>query len=237
MHVEAVASKAIELRPMPMRAFEGSAATKSFLTSVSALQKVKTGKTLFAEGDSADTVFEVVQGILKLYKLLPDGRRQIMGFVSTDKLIGFSDEDMYEYTAEAVTDVSLCRYSRAQFNRLLDEVPGFARRVLNARSQDLQSAQDQMLLLGRKTAIERMATFLLNLCKLQPLPAGGQSIRVPMTRGDIADYLGLTIETVSRTLTKLKRERVISLPQAAEIKLMNRERLEELASGDSLDEH
>lgn len=237
MHAEAVASKAITLPPMPARAFEVSAATKSFLASVSTIQKVKAGKTLFAECDSADTVFEIVQGILKLYKLLPDGRRQIMGFVSTDKLIGFSDDDTYEYTAEAVTDVSLCRYSRAQFNRLLDEVPGFARRVLNARSQDLRSAQDQMLLLGRKTAIERMATFLLHLCKLQPESAGGASIHVPMTRADIADYLGLTIETVSRTLTKLKRERVISLPEAVKIKLIDRDRLEDLASSDALDEH
>jgi CRP/FNR family transcriptional regulator len=203
--------------------------------SGSVLQKVKAGQTLFAEGDDADTVFEIVQGILKLYRLLPDGRRQIMGFVSTDKLIGLSDGDAFPYTAEAVTDVSLCRYSRRQFDRLLDEVPGFARRVLNSRSQDLQSAQDQMLLLGRKTAIERIATFIVDLGKLTQSASDGARLHVPMPRSDIADYLGLTVETVSRTLTKLKRDRVISLPEAVEVKVIDRDRLEELAAGEALE--
>ncbi len=220
---------------VPSKKFEGSATKKGFLSSISAPQKIKAGKTLFAEGDDAETVFEVVQGILKLYKLLPDGRRQIMGFVSTDKLIGFGDDDIYPYTAEAVTDVILCRYSRNQFDKLLDEVPGFARRVLAARSQDLQSAQDQMLLLGRKTAIERIATFLLNLGKLQLASSGGASLQVPMTRADIADYLGLTIETVSRSLTKLKRDRIINLPEAVRVTVVNRDRLEELAAGETLE--
>lgn len=219
--------------PMPRISLQGSPITQGFLASVSTVQMVKPGKTLFAEGEDADTVFEIVQGILKLYKLLPDGRRQIMGFVSTDKLIGFSDEDSYEYTAEALTEVRLCRYSRAQFDRLLDEVPGFARRVLSARSRDLNSAQDQMLLLGRKTAMERIATFLLNLGKMQQKTSGGALLHLPMTRADIADYLGLTIETVSRTLTKLKHDGIIGLPEAVEIRFIDRHRLEELAAGET----
>lgn len=212
-----------------------STVTQGLLSSISAPQKVRAGKTLFADGDDAETVFEIVQGIIKLYKLLPDGRRQIMGFVSTDRLIGLAEGDEYPYTAEAVTDVTLCRYSRNQFNKLLDEVPGFARRVLAARSQDLECAQDQMLLLGRKTAIERMATFLLDLGKLQLASSGGRSLQVPMTRADIADYLGLTIETVSRSLAKLKREQIIKLPGALNITVMDRSRLEELAAGETLE--
>ncbi len=217
-----------------LKAYEPGAATRPYLSPVGATQKIKAGRILFGEGDDAETVFEIVQGILKLYKLLPDGRRQIMGFVSTDKLIGCSDDDTYAYTAEAVTDVVLCRYSHTQFDRLLDEVPGFARRVLAARSRDLQSAQDQMLLLGRKTAVERIATFLLGLGKLQ-VSAGGASLHVPMTRADIADYLGLTIETVSRTLSKLKRDRVITLPEAVRVMVVDREHLEELAAGETLE--
>lgn len=217
------------------RNFESSAATKPLLSTVATPQKIKAGKILFAEGDDAETVFEIIQGILKLYKLLPDGRRQIMGFVSTDKLIGLSDDNMYQYTAEAVTDVTLCRYSRHQFDRLLDEVPGFARRVLTARSKDLQSAQDQMVLLGRKTAIERISTFLLHLGKLQMGASGGASLHVPMTRADIADYLGLTIETVSRTLAKLKHDRIISLPEAVRVTVIDRDRLEEIAAGETLE--
>lgn len=235
MNFQPATSGTTRFSPMPRKSFEGTPTTKTFLASVSAVQKVKPGKTLFAEGDDADTVFEIVQGILKLYKLLPDGRRQIVSFISTDKLIGLSNEATYQYTAEALTEVSLCRYSRAQFERLLDEVPGFARRVLNARSQDLHSAQDQMLLLGRKTAMERIASFLLGFDKLQHSSPVNGLLHLPMSRADIADYLGLTIETVSRTLTKLKQDRIISLPEAVEIKLIDRHRLEELAAGETLE--
>lgn len=235
MTMQTAISRTAKYPPMSAKPFPGSAASHGSLSAATTLQKVKAGKTLFAEGDDASAVFEVVQGILKLYKLLPDGRRQIMGFVSTDKLIGFSDEDVYLYTAEAVTDVSLCRYSKAQFDRLFDEAPGFARRVLAARSQDLHSAQDQMLLLGRKTAVERIATFLLHLAKLQLASSGGTSLYVPMTRCDIADYLGLTIETVSRTFSKLKRDRIINLPEAVRVTVVNRDRLEELAAGETLE--
>lgn len=209
--------------------------TVEFIKLASTLQKVKAGKTLFGEGDAAAAVFEVVQGIMKLYKLLPDGRRQIMGFVSTGHMIGCAQDDSYRYTAEAITEVTLTRYPRGQFDRLVDEVPGFARRVLAARAQDLQSAQDQMLLLGRKTALERIATFLLLLDTLQASPHMPEDVHVPMTRCDIADYLGLTIETVSRTLSKLKADRVISLPSANQIKLLDLCRLQELAAGEVLE--
>jgi CRP/FNR family transcriptional regulator len=92
-----------------------------------------------------------------------------------------------------------------------------------------------MLLLGRKTAIERIATFLLHLGKLQLASSGGTSLQVPMTRADIADYLGLTIETVSRSLTKLKRDRIINLPEAVRVTVVDRDRLEELAAGETLE--
>ena len=94
----------------------------------SARSRIAPGKTLFSEGDEADNVYEVVHGTLRLYKLLSDGRRQITGFLSAGHLLGLAHEDCLLYTAEAITEVTLCRYPRSAFDRMVDEVPGFAQR-------------------------------------------------------------------------------------------------------------
>ena len=189
------------------------------------------GETLFAEGDKTNSIYEIVRGMLRLVKLLPDGRRQITGFLSAGHLLGLAPEGVSVYTAEAVTEVTLCRYGRAAFERLIDEVPGFARRLLDVTSHELRAAQDQMLLLGRKTAAEKVASFILLLAERQ----NGERARemdLLMTRGDIADYLGLTIETVSRTMTKLKNDGLIALLAPTRIEIRDRGQLAELAAGD-----
>ena len=197
--------------------------------AITSLQKKPAGATVFSEGDDADSVFEVVRGTLRLLKLLPDGRRQVIGFLCPGHLIGLAPEGAWVYTAEAVTDVTLCCYRRAAFERLIDTVPGFARRVLTATSHELRVAQDQMLLLGRKTAAERVASFLLLMADQQD----SEKISVPMGRNDIADYLGLTIETVCRTLTQLKRDGLIELPAHGHVVIRDRHALEDLAAGAS----
>jgi CRP/FNR family transcriptional regulator, anaerobic regulatory protein len=199
----------------------------STVMAITSLQKRAAGETIFWEGDAADSVFEVVSGTLRLHKLLPDGRRQVTGFLCAGHLIGLAPEGTWVYTAEAITDVTLCRYRRPAFERLIDTVPGFARRVLTVTSHELRVAQDQMLLLGRKTAAERVASFLLLMAEQQ----GGEEISVPMGRNDIADYLGLTVETVCRTLTQLKRSEMIELPTHGHIVIRDRDELEELAAG------
>jgi CRP/FNR family transcriptional regulator, anaerobic regulatory protein len=204
----------------------GRDATGSVM-AITSLQKKAAGETIFWEGDAADSVFEVVSGTLRLYKLLPDGRRQVTGFLCAGHLIGLAPEGTWVYTAEAITDVTLCRYRRPAFERLIDTVPGFARRVLTVTSHELRVAQDQMLLLGRKTAAERVASFLLLMAEQQ----GGEEISVPMGRNDIADYLGLTVETVCRTLSQLKRSELIELPTHGHIVIRDRDELEELAAG------
>jgi len=204
----------------------------SYLTAISSLQRKAPGETLFAEGDETNSVYEIVRGTLRLVKLLPDGRRQITGFLSAGRLLGLAPEGAHVYTAEAVTEVTLCRYGRAAFERLIDEVPGFARRLLDVTSHELRVAQDQMLLLGRKTATEKVASFLLLIAEQQD-GDGTLEVDLPMTRSDIADYLGLTIETVSRTLTKLKQDGLIALQEPHRIKIRNRDQLEELAAGES----
>ncbi len=198
------------------------------LMVISSLHKKAAGETVFAEGDDADSVYEVVSGMVRLYKLLPDGRRLITGFLSAGHLMGLAPEGVCVYTAEALTEVTLCRYKRTAFERLIDEVPGFAKRLLAATSHELRAAQDQMLLLGRKAASEKLASFLIMLAEQQE---DEDEIDVPMTRSDIADYLGLTIETVSRTLTKLRQDGLIALPNPTRIEILDREQLEDLAAG------
>jgi CRP/FNR family transcriptional regulator len=201
----------------------------SHLAAISSLQRKAPGATLFAEGDETNSVYEIVRGMLRLVKLLPDGRRQIIGFLSGGHLLGLAPDGVCVYTAEAVTEVTLCRYGRAAFERLIDEMPGFAKQLLAVTSHELRVAQDQMLLLGRKTATEKVASFLLVTVKQQD-GDDAQDVNVPMTRSDIADYLGLTIETVSRTLTKLKQDGLIALPTPTTIEIRDRDQLEELAA-------
>jgi CRP/FNR family transcriptional regulator len=207
----------------------GQQATKH-IAAISIVQKLNPGKTLFSEGDEAENVYEVVQGTLRLYKLLSDGRRQITGFLSAGHLLGLAHEECYLYTAEAITEVTLCRYPRARFNHMVDDVPGFARRLLTVTSNELCAAQDQMLLLGRKSAVEKVASFILTMA--ERLGNERSEVQIPMTRTDIADYLGLTVETVSRTLTKLKQEGIIALPSVYCIELRDRDQLEQLAAGE-----
>jgi CRP/FNR family transcriptional regulator, anaerobic regulatory protein len=201
------------------------------LMAISSLQRIAPGATLFAEGDDADSVYEVVHGMLRLYKLLSDGRRLITGFLSAGHLLGLASEGVCVFTAEAITEVTLCRYKRPAFERLIDEVPGFARRLLTITSDELRAAQDRMLLLGRKSASEKVASFILLMADRQGR-SGVEVVDVPMTRNDIADYLGLTIETVSRTLSKLRQDGLIALTPAR-IEICDRDELEELAAGES----
>lgn len=202
----------------------------SHIAAISVVQRLVPTKTLFSEGDEAKDVFEVVRGTLRLYKLLPDGRRQITGFLSEGHLLGLTHENYYLYTAEAMTDVTVCRYPRSRFSRMVDEVPGFAKRLLAVTSNELCAAQDQMLLLGRKSAVEKVASFLLTLVQRHTIKR--DEIRISMTRTDIADYLGLTVETVSRTLSKFRQDGIIALPTANSMTVCNCDQLEALAAGE-----
>jgi len=186
---------------------------------------------LFYEGDTAEHVYNVTRGAIKLYKLLPDGRRQITGFLLSGDFLGLAGKDGYSYSAETVTAVDLCRFQRKKLDQLFAQFPQLERRMLKLATDELIAAQDQMLLLGRRTAAERVASFLVRLSEretVRGLP--GNPVYMPMTRGDVADYLGLTIETVSRTLSQFKRNRLISLKSLTEIELVDKARLLEMAA-------
>jgi CRP/FNR family transcriptional regulator len=190
------------------------------------------GSTFINEGDPATNFFNVTRGTAKLYKLLPDGRRQITGFVTVGHFLGLAVSDTYAFSAEAIDDVRYCRFSRRKLRALLDDFPLMEKRLLEVASNELVAAQEQMLLLGRKTARERLASFLEARSR-EGLGCRTDLLRfeLPMTRGDIADYLGLTIETVSRTLTKLRAEGLIEIPTQNEIVIRNQSGLRELAGG------
>jgi CRP/FNR family transcriptional regulator len=194
--------------------------------------RLVSGQLLFQEGDEAQDVFNVTQGIIKLYKLLPDGRRQITGFVFPGDFLGIVGSGGYSYSAEAVNDVTLCRLSRSQLYQLFLRFPKLEHRLFAIATDELTAAQDQMLLLGRKTAAEKLASFLLSLAHRADVDgSAAEPVPLPMNRGDIADYLGLTVETVSRVIGRMKRDGLIDLADAHHIVLARREALEGMAEG------
>lgn len=198
--------------------------------------RISPRQILFREGDDADNVYNILSGVLKLYKLLPDGRRQITGFIYQGDYLGIASIGTHSFSAEAASEVSLCRFSRRKLYQLFDRYPALQSRLLGIATDELTAAQDQMLLLGRKTASEKLASFLLSLARrMAPCGAGNHDITepipVPMSRSDIADYLGLTVETVSRTLSRLKKTGHIVIADAHHITIARPDALRDIAEG------
>ena len=188
--------------------------------------------TIFSEGEAADALYNVTSGTVKLYKLLPDGRRQITGFLVTGDFLGLAVNESYAYTAETVTSSSVCRFPRRKIDALMDEFPKMQRRLFSMASNELAAAQDQMLLLGRKTAKEKICSFLLMLSQRAARRGHKENpVYVPMSRADIADYLGLTTETVSRTFTQLKTAGAISLQEGNKVLIADMDAIYDMAEG------
>jgi CRP/FNR family transcriptional regulator len=202
------------------------------LARVAVVQHYEPGQTFVEEGEPADYFFNMTGGTARLYKLLPDGRRQITGFSHAGHFLGLAVSNTYGFSAEAIDRVHLCRFSRAKMYALLEDFPAMEKRLLATAGNELVAAQEQMLLLGRKTARERLASFLIMLGREEtPCSAPRAKLHLPMTRGDIADYLGLTIETVSRTFTKFKTDKLVALPSVADVLILDRSRLTRIAEG------
>ena len=193
---------------------------------------LSSGETLFDQGDAAKYRFNIVEGCLSIYKLLGDGRRQIIGFLFPGDFLGLSVDDTHAYGAEAVSGTRLCRFHRRDFDQLVDQIAALEKRLFGVASDELAVAQDQMVLLGRKSAKEKVVTMLLNFSKRAKSRTGnGNPIELPMTRQDIGDYLGLTTETVSRTFTQLKTSGMITVEPENRIRLNDIDALEEMAEG------
>jgi CRP/FNR family transcriptional regulator len=189
-------------------------------------------RSIFGEADSAEYVYTITAGTVKIYKLLSGGRRQITGFLFAGDFLGLIDNEAYAYSAEALVPTRLCRFPRRKLEALLGEIPHLEQRLLAMASHELAAAQDQMVLLGRKSAYERVVSFILmlsNSARRHGRP--GAPIFLAMSRSDIADYLGLTAETISRIFTSLKKQELIELLDEKRIRLSKMSVLHEIAEG------
>lgn len=205
------------------------------LFCISSVRSVPAKEIIFCQGDAADHVYEVVEGVVKLYILTADGRLQITGFAYPGQILALDADTAYSTTAEAITPTKLCQYPRTKFERVIDDHPELARQLFAIVAKDLMAARGQMLLLGRKSATEKIASFLVYLAeKNEERGQDPAIIDLPMPRGDIGDYLGLTIETVSRTITRLRQLSVLDLRQHRQVRIRDRDRLDELAEGDEV---
>lgn len=189
------------------------------------------GGLLMTEGQPSRHFFSVNHGYAKLYKDLSDGRRQVIGFVTAGQFIGLGAQARYSFTAEALDEVHVCRFEQRRFDDLLMRFPALEQKMLAAACHDLAVAQAQMLLLGRKTALERLASFLLEWDD-RSMVEGAAVAMLPMGRRDIADYLGLTIETVSRCLTVLRKRRLIKIVADYDVVIIDHAALRTIGAGE-----
>jgi len=179
---------------------------------------------IYGENEPAEYIYKVISGTVRTYKVLNDGRRQIGAFYLPNDIFGLEVGNEHTFSAEAITDCKVLVIKRSTVVSLAARENDVARQLWAMTATELQRVQDHILLLI-KTAQERVAGFLLEMAKRSP---AGNEIDLPMSRQDIADYLGLTIETVSRTLTQLENCAAIAVPSSRRIVLRNRAALTRL---------
>lgn len=195
--------------------------------------KLASGQPVFFEGDRVERLFMLARGALKLYALLGDGRRQITGFMYPGDFLGIALDDQHAFTAEALEACELWSFSREAFSAFCTRHNEVERELYYLAAHELAAAQQQMLLLGRKNAAERLASFFVTLAKRYERGSDrtADHVHLPMSRLDIADYLGLTKETVSRMIAQLRDRKLIRLASQDNIELLDRDGLEEMAAG------
>lgn len=177
---------------------------------------------VFAEGEPAGHVYKVVSGVVRVSKLLPDGRRQISAFHTAGDMFGFEVDDIHHASAEAVGPVKIVAYKWQSLLTAGTRSATLVRDLLNLTMVGLRHTQDHLLLLGRKNALERVAAFIVEMAKRGK---AGNVVELAMPRHDIADYLGLTLETVSRMFAELKDLGAIRLDGARKVHLLDKEQL------------
>lgn len=222
------------LSPSPttasQRGWTDSAATSPLTAQLELMgARMKFGRNaeIFGEGEPADYLYKVVSGAVRISKLLSDGRRQIGAFLLPGDFFGMEAGDDHRFSAEAISETVVLVIKRSVVESLAARDSQVARALWTMAARDLERAQEHMLVLGRKNAQERLVTFLLDMAARA---SAQDKVDLPMSRQDIADYLGLTIETVSRTLTQLESSAAIELPTSRCIMLRNRRALRHLCA-------
>ena len=206
------------------------------LQATSRWRQLQPGDAVFREGDPASQVASVKSGVLRLTRLLPDGRRHITGFLFPGDFVGLTLEKIHSHTAEAVNEALLCMLPQRSFDAMRRDMPELDRQLYRRTVDELVAAHNQMLSLGRKSATEKVATFLLDMAaRTQQMPLGPCRAFLPMPRTDIADYLGLRLETVSRAIGTLKSAGQIRLVSVNEVLILHPEALRQQAECESGD--
>ena len=216
-------------RPVPTPPPHRSDDAPASLASLGTVVSVQRGGSVYREGDQAQNWYRVVSGTGCTCKLLPDGRRQIGTFLHPGDFFGFEALGEHGFGADALTDVVVIRYPRRNTEALAQADGAVGHRFREITCRSLTAAYERLLTLGRRTATERVVGFLLELARKAP---DGKTIDLPMSRCDIGDYLGLTLETVSRTFAALKHDGLIEMTGAHRLSLLDRSALEQITEGD-----
>ncbi|MEM9048741.1 MAG: Crp/Fnr family transcriptional regulator [Pseudomonadota bacterium] len=209
----------------------------SLLEAIKSYRSYLPGEEISATGQTVGQIGSIVDGVVSLSRIMADGRRQTVGLLFPGDFVGRVQHANAHYDAVAVGEVKLCLFDRRRFERLLNDSPDLRRRLLEMTLDELDAAREWMVVLGRKTARERIASFLHIVANRHAALAGrpiwdGIELALPLTREATADYLGLTIETVSRQIGALKKDGIIRLKDARLIAIPHIERLRAVAGDD-----
>lgn len=210
--------------PVAVLALHGAAAMPRRPAAESGVRlRFAKGEAIYAEGDDAECFYRIVSGTVRICKVLQDGRRQIEAFHFARDIFGLERGTTHRFAAEAVDDLVVLAFRARNLEDLIRDDPELGGELMTSVLASLDRARDHLVLLGRKSAREKIATFLLNVAERL---SRDDRFELPMQRGDIADHLGLTIETVSRTLTRMARDGLIGLQACGRtVEILDREGL------------
>jgi CRP-like cAMP-binding protein len=226
----ALSQSALRAPSVPNEALGCAAPELEGLVGIGITMQASAGQTIVLEGDPCSHCFRVLTGAVRLYKGTADGRRQLIDFLVAGDCFGLLGA-RYSYSVEAITQTTLSKTPRATLAAAVRERPGVADRLIELAAAELARAHEHMLLLGRKNAQEKVASLLLEFARRMGNDGAKPAFRLPISRQEMADHLGLTIETVSRTMTRLREEGLIALPTPHDVVLLRPTDLMALAEG------
>ena len=198
---------------------------------ISSEKKFSNKQNIFLQSDEGKCLYNITEGNVKIYQLLQDGRIQIIGFLYPGDFFGSYKKGKYNYSAQAIGDIAVCEFKENVLNDHINKNPRLSLELLNMTTNELILAQDRVKVLGKLTATERVANFISNISKQRArIKWQDNPISLPMSRQDIADYLGLTIATVSREITNLKISSIIKMISTNQIYINDKTKLAELCN-------
>ena len=200
-------------------------------SEISKERDFKDKETIFLQQDNATNLYNITKGNVKIYRLLSDGRIQIIGFLYPGDFFGSYKKGKYNYSAESIGEVRACVFKQESLDSYLEKNMNLAKELLHMTSHELTLAQDRMGVLGKMNAHERVAKFIINISE-QRARIGWQNnpVSLPMSRQDIAYYLGLTLETVSREITRFKTSNLIKLMSSKQLFIVDKEKLSSICN-------